>query len=327
MFSEGICQSPTLYNFNTVPNIDDIQVIYIADTTGLSFNKTGENTLWDYSSLKVSEFKGHSFFVDPQFTPYITSFNKATLAGKATDYYSYYYADTSEYSRLGNGSPSYVMICNDPLKMFKFPFSFGDQMTDSTFATYILNSKTHQYSGYNTLVADGWGTLVLPKNTYTNVLRLKRTQYIKDTASGEKTEAFQSMYSWYDGINNFPLFQAVFSKKITFGNPTPVENRSVYVSDLTEVVSVPTTNIITMVNIYPNPAHYQLNIELNQKHPALVEIVICDLLGDIVKNVTSNVSDVNKNLITIDISNFPKGMYIVKIITAQEVLAKSVLIQ
>jgi hypothetical protein len=327
IYSYGICQGPTLYNYNIVPKIGDIQISYIADTNGITFNNTGANFVWDYSNLNVTANKVYSFFEDPETTPYISSFNSATLVGTATDYYSYYYADTNEFSRLGNGSSSYVMIDTDPLKTFEFPFNFGDQMTDSMYATYILSSKMHQYSGFNSLVADGWGKLKLPKNSYTNVLRLKRMQYFKDTASGENTETFITMYSWYNGINNFPLLQAVFNKRYTYGNPTPTINNYIYVSDLTQIVSIPSLKNSSQVNIYPNPAHNELNIEFKTNQRVNFDITLTDLLGNIVRQIDTEVLEIGKYQNTIEISGLPKGLYTVKIITGPKVQVKSIIIQ
>ncbi len=323
IYSIGVCQGPTLYNYNIVPNTGDIQVSYLVDTNGVTFNNTGPNFVWDYSNLNVTENKVYSFFVAPETTPYEFFFNSATLVGTATDYYSYYYADTNEYSRLGNGSSSYVMVSADPLKMYEFPFNYGDQMTDSMFATYTLSSKIHQYSGFNSLIADGWGTLKLPKNTYSNVLRLKRIQYFKDTASGENTETFNTMYSWYNGINNFPLLHAGFYKRYTFGNPTPTISNYIYVSELTVINSIPSSINATTVNIYPNPAHHELNIELNTKQRVNIVITLIDLLGNNVRTINTH----GKVLNTIDISNLPKGIYAVKIISGLEVQVKRIVIQ
>jgi hypothetical protein len=211
--SFGICQGPTLFNYNIVPKIGDIQVTIMVDTSGITFNNTGPNYIWDYTNLQVTTTKGYGFYVDPEPTPYISSFNDATLASGVSGYYSYYFADTNEYYWMGNGNSSYVMINTDPMKICVFPFNYGNQMNDSMFATYTLSSKLHTYSGYHSLIADGWGTLKLPKNTYTNVIRAKSEEYIKDTADGVKTESFYTIINWYDGINKVPLLRYQFSKK------------------------------------------------------------------------------------------------------------------
>jgi hypothetical protein len=327
IFSFGYSQGPTLYNYNIVPNIGDTQVIILADTTGITFDNTGANFIWDYSNLSITEDWAISYFLDPETTPYISFFNNSTLVGGATNYYSYYYADTNEFTRLGNGSSSYVMVCTDPLKMFVFPFKYGDQMTDSTYATYTFNSKLHQYSGFNTLAADGWGTLKLPKNTYSNVLRVKRTQYFKDTASAENTETYSTFFSWYNEINNYPLLQAVFSKRYTLGNPTPAISKLIYVSYLTEIVSVPPRIISTSVKIYPNPALKELNIEFTPKQQVNIEIALIDLFGNVVRPLDTKVLELGKYCKMIDISGLPKGIYAVKIIAGQDVQVKRIVIE
>lgn len=327
IYISGICQGPTLSNYNIVPKIGDIQVTIKVDTSGITFNNTGPNYIWDYSNLKMTTTKGYGFYFDPETTPYISSFNNSTLVSGASGYYSYYYADTNEYNWMGNGTPSYVMINTDPMKICIFPLNYGDQMTDSMFATYTLSSKVHQYSGTHFLIADGWGTLKLPKNTYSNVLRTKSEQYVRDTVDGVKTESFYTIINWYDGINKVPLLRSQVSKIITYGNPTPTLNKSIYVAEFTEKVSIPSLNNLTLVNICPNPANKELNIELNLKQKVNVDISLIDLLGNIVKPIYTGVLEFGKYQNTIDISGLTKGIYAVKIIAGVEVQVKRIVIQ
>jgi hypothetical protein len=326
-YNFGHCQGPTLFNFNYVPKINETQVFIKVDTTGIIFDQTGANFTWDYSNLKTTTTKVYSVYFDPEPTPYISSFNNATLAAGAAGYYSYYYADTNKYEWLGSGSSSYVMVNTDPLKYCMFPFKYGDQMNDSMYATYTQSSVSHQYSGAISLFADGWGTLKLPKNTYSNVLRTKSQQYNKDTSDGIKTETYYTVICWYDGIHNIPLVRSLDSKKYTSGNPIPTINKTINIAEFTDIVSIPSFNNLQSVKIFPNPAQEELFVEINLKQNANVEIQLIDILGKLVRTIDSKVLGVGIGQNTIDISGLSKGIYTVKIITGQEVQFNRIVIQ
>jgi hypothetical protein len=64
--------------------------------------------------------------------------------------------------------------------------------------------------------------------------------------------------------------------------------------------------------IYPNPAKTQLNFNIHQKD--IIEVSICNLLGQVLINIT------NQN--TIDISNLPNGIYIALITQGHHTFTK-----
>jgi hypothetical protein len=327
IYNIGLCQGPTLYNYNIVPKVNATESTLKADTTGVNFINTGTNYLWDYSTLNVTTDKWDANFVDPDLTTYSSYFPNATIASGASTAWSYFYGDTNEYISLGRGFSGAVIVYSNPDKLFTFPFSHGNQMTDSFYATYILNSKTHQISGYRIIHADGWGILKLPKNTYNNVLRINTELYYKDSTFGEKTEYLSSFCSWYDGIHTQYLMLISLDKTYSNGNPTPTLSKSAEVADFTEIISINPLESSSSIIIYPNPAHKEFHIEINLKRQVTVDISLLDLLGNTVRTIDIKESGLGKYNNTIDISELPKGIYAVRIKTGQEVQVKRIVIQ
>jgi hypothetical protein len=87
------------------------------------------------------------------------------------------------------GSP--YEIYNNPQLDMKFPFSFNDVTIDNYSKTsYNANgSVSSTQTGSVTLSYEGYGTLILPGGTYTNVAMLKR---IRTNSIGPTTTS----YSW-----------------------------------------------------------------------------------------------------------------------------------
>ena len=77
----------------------------------------------------------------------------------------------------------------------------------------------------------------------------------------------------------------------------------------------------TLVNVYPNPNNGQFNIELtNNEETTLIEVY--DLMG---KQVFTQ--NTNETIKKIDISDQPKGIYLVKITVGNEVFNEKIIYQ
>jgi len=82
---------------------------------------------------------------------------------------------------------------------------------------------------------------------------------------------------------------------------------------LTEFVSTLSNNSFTdgNFNMYPNPSHTSVQINLQNASEQIEKIIIYDVLGKIIKTQSAIAS----NLINLDVSNLPKGIYLVEITT------------
>jgi len=76
---------------------------------------------------------------------------------------------------------------------------------------------------------------------------------------------------------------------------------------------------ISNVNLFPNPANNQINIELTMQNNADINILLVDLNGKILNNkMLSNVSTGTNNVV-LDISNYANGIYSVIIRSEQSI--------
>ena len=78
------------------------------------------------------------------------------------------------------------------------------------------------------------------------------------------------------------------------------------------------------IKVYPNPATEQLHIELNTNYSALNRITIYDLQGRELLNKHLNESK-TKN-VSIDVSNLPKGMYVLRASTNEHAVFSNIVI-
>ncbi|MDT8412017.1 MAG: T9SS type A sorting domain-containing protein [Vicingaceae bacterium] len=80
-----------------------------------------------------------------------------------------------------------------------------------------------------------------------------------------------------------------------------------FLAKLSSTVGFNETSFNNSINFFPNPTNGLINIELNSNKPYF-EIEVFSLLGELVY-----VNKVNSSKLTIDLSQYPKGMYLVKI--------------
>ena len=132
-------------------------------------------------------------------------------------------------------------------------------------------------------------------------------------------------YQWVDCNNNYQpfLINTANQQEITInqtGNYAVIINVSgcIDTSACVYVNFVGLTDnydVLNNVKVYPNPAQNYLNIQLNQTTPFAIQII--DISGKILyqSNLTSEQTTVN-------ISNYKKGLYFIKITTNKQTLIK-----
>lgn len=138
------------------------------------------------------------------------------------------------------------------------------------------------------------------------------------TASGAST------YSWTSGPNSTsytvnPTTNTTYTVAATSVNSCT--NTTSFVQNVSLCTAIEEQFQISGINIYPNPTNGEVNILFADNSTKKVEIV--NLLG---KTVYSNTISDNKN-VTIDLSTFSKGIYMVNIQNGDSVFSKKLIVE
>jgi hypothetical protein len=125
-------------------------------------------------------------------------------------------------------------------------------------------------------------------------------------------------YSWFKdaslvGSNSFYKLTSTgtYTLKITNGNNcTSLVSSTLNVTVIAGVRN--NSSIINRLEIYPNPASQNLNINIQSKQNANVQLRIFDVSG---KEMLTNDIKITKGetLQKIDVSNFAKGIYVIQL--------------
>jgi len=303
----------TLTTANNSIVLGDVFNRTTTDATSLSPGQPGANQTWNFPSLPV------------QFTDNVTVVAPSTLSDNANhptanisdiimpgNIEDYYISDNTQFSQVGVFIPGTLRITSsDPREIIKYPITFGNTFSE-TFSQVFTNfpaSQTSNRSGTISITADGYGDLVLPFGTITNVLRVKNIAIYTDVVVSPPftTNVEDTVYFWYNSATHLPIltFQILNSG---FGI-----TKTIIALDQSSVITSLGDDFIpnNPITIFPNPTSNNQTTILLDKMYEKAQLQVIDITGKIVK--MENISSALKN-VTLNLDGLNKGIYFVQII-------------
>ncbi len=271
------------FNMYRYPTNDNI--------SGLSAGAAGANVTWDFSAMTAT-LDGTYSSVSVASTPYAADFPTANFAYKFSspgdpDEYSYYKVTSTQFELLGSKDVDYTDLLIDTSIIFNFPFTYLTSFSDS-----YANASDPPGGYTNSVSYDGYGTLITPYETFTNVVRRKSVEIDGNVTFTD--------YEWYT-TNPCKIVMAMGF----YDNPTDNQFGN-YTEFLTSSnLSITENEKTNVVSIYPNPTNSILNLDLSNEI-AVDKIVIIDITGKIVLQQ-------NQNLAQINLEKLEKGLYIIEV--------------
>lgn len=298
----------------------DVFYLGIQDTfaPGFTLGNPGANQTWDFSNLWVNG-TDTLWFLDPINTTYGSNFPASNLAIKQASLGDgeAFLESTNNHldilgvagDLLGSGSPI-IIPQNPPSRIAQFPFTYSNSFTNITvidvtadasgFGVPFVDSARYKNLQDRDVLADGYGTLILPSGTFTSVLRTKDIVEQKDSiwihtflgwSLYQDSSYTDSIFTWWNGSKGYYMAQATYSggslssmryqDPVIVGRPDPGAN---------------------LYRVYPNPAHDHLRIQADGK---VRQIVITDLQGREVLR-----TQINGASAELDVADLPRGYYL-----------------
>lgn len=257
-------------------------------TDYISPGSAGASQTWDLSTVTTGA-SGTIDHTSPNLT--FPASNITQVQGTNSLYYDF---SASGQTIHGIDAGGTVMTYSDGMTTIGFPLSMGTTGNDTHTATFTSGGFPFTRSGTTSWDADGWGTLITPAGTFTNVLRVFETQVYQDTWSGPAIDYNIEIYAWYKAGIHYPV-ASMTSVTTTSGSQT-------YGTYLDINLSVEELNAMTFT-IAPNPANDQVIV--TQFNGTFGSMVITDMGGKVVVESDSH---------TADISGLNSGVYFVKVI-------------
>ncbi|MBK9248208.1 MAG: T9SS type A sorting domain-containing protein [Ignavibacteria bacterium] len=279
--SMSMVAQPVLQNGNNMLPVGTVAPLYRGEATG-GIGNPGPNQIWDFSSIPFSDPGLVFSVVSPSATPFSSSYPSSnyawtfSLAGQVQ--YFYFKISDSKYEVLADNvvAPG---VGNDftpnPKTSLKFPFNYNETYQD-TF------QKVGGVETTVTVTYDGYGTLITPKGTHTNVMRIK-----EDRGNG------QVGYTW---MTVDPLTTLLGYTQ---------SNNSLALFGTYSTSSDETDKNINLTELIPNPAKNKTTLKISD-YPILntMKLNVLNVLGQIIKTVSISASTTE-----IELDNLTQGIY------------------
>jgi hypothetical protein len=312
---------------NDMPSAGDTMRYRTTNAGNVSLALTGAGVTWDYSTLTLGA-EGADTAVTVASTPlaYQLFFNNAFLypdhaanfalkgvefgfqAFSFEDVYDYFKRNAAGYRNVGfganlNGIPT--SIRRVPVDyIHRFPMNFGDM--DTSFSSFNVNVPTIGYykqdqTRFNNV--DGWGTLILPGNTFEvlrvrSVLQQRDSIYVDQFGFGFATNRPQTVeYKWLAQGMDVPVLivTTVAGQPTTarfFYDPEPITTGLQDMSGTDGLL------------VWPNPANETVQVQLPSSQGG--HLVIRDAAGRIVEQLGPFAGG---SLQLIAVRELPEGIY------------------
>lgn len=309
----------------------------------ISINNTGANVLYDFSQL-VSEISYQYEIVLPTTSPFgpILPGNRVFVFNGGDNGATYYTKFDGMLLSNGNvmpdeSNPENIFIeKHEPAeRVASFPLQYGQQYSGTTanentfYAGFdfgdgmIVDSirirRVREYDYH----FDGWGTLKTPVNEY-DVLRQKSHSKVNDAVdlflrdtqewivdeNGTENEFIE--YTFWATGQSFPVV------KIFDDFADGVLEEVTWISELPNSSNNLASNDFE-IDVFPNPSKGIITI--SSKSNLINNWILFDLNGKLIKK-----GSLNSNQETINLSELPKGIYNLKLVSNRNVLNKKIVI-
>jgi len=309
------------------PEINDFYIYQPSDTGLVSPGIGGANQSWDFSGISVHYNPQSVQYWNPTTPGFGGDFPSATVAEEvlsAQGEYTYLENSNTELKILGTASAQKTIVYSDPHMLLTFPFTYNSSITDSYAGTVTYMSQVLNRAGNTSINGDGYGTLILPNNTFTNILRVKTVEHYTDDYVGQLVKTYDIIkHEWYDGIHKMPLLliEEVASKVDTMSQIL----KKVFLSSYAAGINSPVIN--NEINIYPNPVEDICHLSFVLTEKTNIKISVINLMGQKLieypeKIYMSGIYNENINL-----KNLAKGTYFLQIKSNEKTIQKKLLLQ
>lgn len=174
------------------------------DNCTVNNGSNGPNQAWSFPDYAWA-FSWTMSCLDPQNTPHADTFATADRCWMEDDYPYYYYEaiEPNGCYELGEGTPYYTEVYDEPRLLLKLPLQINTNWTELAleFYGYVGNDSSYSIDS-TTHSADGWGTLTTPYDTCSCVRVYDNYKHIHHDALGETSTEEITGYSWYDEFGN-----------------------------------------------------------------------------------------------------------------------------
>jgi Secretion system C-terminal sorting domain len=289
----------------TITNAEDFSIGNVlkfvhCDSTGVYAGSSGNNVTWNFSSLiPIPSDTETEWMVTPASTTHGGLFPGANQVEKYSNGQFVYVNKSAGATYLVgfvDTVNNIVLHYYDSMLFALRPISYGSTTIDTFKNKFSSGPYNFSGGGTSTIHADGYGTLILPTGTYTNVLRVTIIQSEIDTLLNPHSTSVTTTVShaWFDGVHTSSLLKIDSTKSSQYATKTVQ-----YLAD--EITGVNEITAFHGFSFWPNPAQKQIVVTT----PQAGKMMLFNELGQEVANYTIK----SGAQTTISVQDLPPGIY------------------
>lgn len=305
----------TFKNHGLIPN----EVNPMMLTTYVNPGVDGPNAVWDFTRLEATtNFSGN--LQEPYTISKSSEFGAANTVLEEFGNYFYFNLNSDQLEQRGysTGNGSLSIEYTKPFVKMRYPFSFNSSYKGQFEGKYISNNNViGDLAGTFEVTGDAIGTLLLPnEKSFKNTLRVKEVKTYKQTVNGGSVNIEETAYRWYVNEHRFPIL-VLINCTYTFANgQTSNSTRAAYNSNVVSL-NTPNQNSSTdlKLDVFPNPYHEKVYINLRIEEKSMVSITVYDLIGKRVAILADKMEDSGdlSYIFSAKEIGLTKGTYIIKV--------------
>jgi hypothetical protein len=312
---------PTLTAANTNLQVGDqflMSEVTFGATEFTAGASAGANKTWNLASL-TSQGSQQAMVLARSAAPKASSYPAANMVIKVGDQFAYYenngtsMKEHAAYESVQN----YSLENTDPAEKFRFPITYNNTFTDAFAGTLDAAGTQIPRNGTVTVTAEGYGTLTTAGGTFQNVLKIK-TEEVANPFSMYSENTIT--YDWYAPGIHFPLLR--LTRRITLLG-TDYSGFFIY------TVLGTKEDLAARINyqIFPNPATKSATIQFDQSKTSNTNLTVTNLVGQQMAHIRIEKSGPEMASQKLDLSGYPKGIYLVQLETEGKLAVKRLVVE
>lgn len=299
------------------------------DVPNSAHTAKGAGITWDFSALSGTATNVSITFKSLAQIKNGNLYPKATVASQSSDGYYYYYSFgkdkynndgyfiegmSDENMLAGCSSLKGLVFTKGNMPFFKLPMKYNDQfgnyIGDGYAGDFDGGIGTVQISGNGFSQYDSYGTLKLPGGTtFTNVIKITRTNQYVVTGGIIPNQSFNSLeIFWFSTQYKQPVCYYLEDGNAATNNCGALPKLYFFVSGPS--LGIDDNLSSTTANIFPNPATNYFSVQ----NEGASRIVISNIQGKTLIN--KEIKDTE----TLDINALAKGIYLVEVLSKNNIL-------
>ena len=329
LLSSSVISQPVITYDGNCPQIGDRYDLALF-TGNIDPGPSGTDLSWDFSEI-TSDGNSILYALDPAQTPYHDFYPDANIAFNYNneDAYSYGLSSHSELLNLGTvsiqNSIEIILYYSNPAILMAYPFHYNDTFDDTFFGSFTSGTLEVHQSGSITSLADGWGSITTPYETYSSVLRVKTESTQIDSAwmNGSFVYASTTHYTdfeWYAPDIHMPVFSINVSENSGVSDTT---GRYLTTPQGISGAHKPSENMV----LFPNPATDNTTVLFHANNTNAVTITVTDLSGKEMIHLVRDIPSAGTQNIRLRLESLRAGIYLVNLNDGKETYCRQLIVR